>query len=121
MINKELLEFVREARKRGFDDSQIKEPLLKKGWAQEEIEKALAALKQNPELKNRVTIYLDKEVLKIIDKRAKKNMLTIEEQIEDIIRRSCIMAKQQKKEEQKIDDLLVSIFSRKKYTKKSIC
>ena len=40
-----------------------------------------------------ITISLDDEELKILNKRAKKNLLTLKEQVEDIIRRSCISAK----------------------------
>lgn len=116
-MNKELVKFIREARKRGFDDYQIKEPLLKKGWPSSVIEQAFANIKPNYKFKNKITLYVDNEILKIIEKRAKKNIFTISEQIEDILRRSCIRMKQQKKEAEKIDDLLVSIFSRRRYSK----
>jgi Txe/YoeB family toxin of Txe-Axe toxin-antitoxin module len=53
-------------------------------------------------------------MLKIIDKRAKKNMLTISEQIDDILRRSCINAKTTTSKPEKLDDTLISLFSRKK-------
>ena len=118
MPNKELVEFIREARKRGFDDYQIKEPLLKNGWPIEEIEKAFCILKPKYKFKNKVSLFLDSDILKIIEKRAKKNMFTISEQIEDILRRSCIRLKPTKKEE-KLDDLLVSLFSRRKHDKKT--
>lgn len=119
MANKELVEFIKEARRRGFSDLEIKEPLLDRGWALKEIEKAFASLKK-PKLsyKNKVCFYLDSEVLKVIEKRAKRNMLTVEEQIEDIIRRSAVSAKGIKRSEEKLDDLLVSIFSRKRTGRK---
>jgi len=116
MPNKELVEFIKEARKRGFDDWQIKEPLLKNNWPIEEIEKAFYELKPKYKFKNKISIFLDSDILKIIDKRAKKNMFTIGEQIEDILRRSCLRLSTTKKEE-KLDDLLVSLFSRKKRSK----
>jgi len=116
MANKELINFIKEARKRGFDDWQIKEPLLKNNWPIEEVEKAFCALKPKYKFKNKVSLFLDSDILKIIEKRANKNMFTISEQIEDILRRSCIRLKPSRKEE-KIDDLLVSLFSRKKHGK----
>jgi hypothetical protein len=116
MANKELINFIKEARRRGFDDWQIKEPLLKNNWPINEIEKAFCALKPKYKFKNKVSLFLDSEILKVIDKRAKKNMFTISEQIEDILRRSCLRLSSTKKEE-KLDDLLVSLFSRKKYGK----
>ncbi|MGV8152642.1 MAG: hypothetical protein ACP5OG_06165 [Candidatus Nanoarchaeia archaeon] len=115
--NKDLVNFIKEARKRGYDDFEIKEPLLKKGWPIEEIEYAFAALKPKINFKNKITIYLDSDILRIINKRADKNMFTLPEQIEDILRRSCINAKTSKKDTDKIDDLLVSLFSRKKRKK----
>ena len=112
--NAELVSFIRESRKRGFDDFEIREPLLKKGWPLEEIEKAFYVLKPKYKLKNKISVYLDSEVLKIIDKRAKKNMLTLNEQIEDILRRSCINMKKGITKPVKCDDSLVAIFSREK-------
>ncbi len=50
--NKGVVEFIREARKRGFDDYEIKEPLLKQGWPIEEVEKSFAYLKPKFEYKN---------------------------------------------------------------------
>ena len=35
--NKQLLKFIKQARERGFDDYQIKEPLLKRGWPADEV------------------------------------------------------------------------------------
>jgi len=66
-----------------------------------------------------ITISLDDEELKILNKRAKKNLLTLKEQVEDIIRRSCISAKDTGTSyEPKIDDKLVEIFSRHKKSKR---
>jgi hypothetical protein len=115
--NKLLVNFIKEARKRGFDDYEIKEPLLQKGWLLNDIELALASLKPKIQYKNQITIYLDNDILKIIDKRAKKNLFTIPEQIEDILRRSCVSTKKSNQRTEKLDDLLVSLFSRKVYKK----
>ena len=38
MTIKKLIDFIKEARKRGFDDFQIRNPLLKQGWNPEEVE-----------------------------------------------------------------------------------
>jgi hypothetical protein len=115
---KELVKFIKEARKRGFDDYEIRSPLIKKGWPPEKIDGAFASLKPRIKFKNKITIYLDSDILKIIEKRAKKNIFTIPEQIEDILRRSCARGFKKTTQNEKIDDLLVSIFSRRKYSKK---
>ena len=110
--NKNLVKFIKEARNRGFDDYQIREPLVKKGWTSEEIEKAFCVLKPKYKYKNKVSIFLDSELLKKLEKRADKNMLTLPEQIEDILRRSTLSLKK-KSVEEKLDDKLVALFSRK--------
>ena len=119
-INQELLNFIKEARKRGFDDAQIKSPLLSHGWPLSEINRAFSSLKQTKKtyfmdhkIKNQVAIYLNEEVLKALEKRAKKNMFNLNEQIEDILRRSTITSRKQKVEEDKVDDLFLKLFSRK--------
>lgn len=119
MPNAGLVKFIKEAREKGFDDFQIRDPLLKKGWPLEEIEKAFYALKPKYKFKNKVSIFLDSEILKIIGKRAKKNMFTLSEQMEDILRRSCVNLKKGSPKAIKCDDKLVSIFSREKRTRKS--
>ncbi|MDD5700280.1 MAG: hypothetical protein PHH00_03790 [Candidatus Nanoarchaeia archaeon] len=120
MVNKELGEFIKEARRRGFSDMEIKEPLLAKGWNPGEVERALASLGGGLGYKNKVCFYMDSEVYAVIKKRAKKNLLTVEEQVEDIVRRSAVNAGGIKREEEKLDDLLVSVFSRKKTGKRKI-
>jgi hypothetical protein len=120
--NTDLIKFIKEARKRGFDDYTIRTPLLKQGWPESEVECTFNALKRKARehlsFKNKVVIYLNNELLKMLDKRAKKNMLTLPEQIEDTLRRSCISMKKKPIISGKIDDLLVSIFSRQKRGKK---
>jgi len=111
--NYELVSFIREARARGFEDFDIREPLLKNGWPAEEVEKAFSYLKPKKESKNRIQIYLDDKVLKRLEKRAEKNMLNLHEQIEDILRRSVLNLKQNSAEE-KVDDKFITFFSRKK-------
>jgi len=62
----------------------------------------------------KITIELDDEEVKILNKRANENLLSLKEQIEDIIRRSCITFTKNKTPKFKIDDRLVGIFSREK-------
>ena len=59
----------------------------------------------------------DKEVYNSLKRRAKKNLMSIEALVADIIRRSCVNAKTSKLDD-KLDDTLVSIFSRRKYQRK---
>ena len=118
MVNKDLLKFVREAKKRGFDDLDIRKPLLADGWSLADVESALVTVNKNIKIKhfkfkNRVELFLDNDLLTVLDKRAKKSFFTIPELIEDILRRSCLTSLKKKKPYQpKIDDLLVSVFSR---------
>ncbi len=65
-------------------------------------------------IKMRLTILIDKDEEKILKSRAKKNLLTIQEQVEDIVRRSCVNSKKKTQVEDKCDDSLVKVFSRKK-------
>lgn len=127
--NKELVKFILEARKRGFEDWQIREPLLKQGWCEGDVENAFLLIKQHQEsqkkigkkqggkmvykYKNSITIHLDSEILKMIEHRAKKNMLTVPEQIEDIVRRSCVNTKKNTEIKDDVDDLFLKLFSRK--------
>ena len=63
----------------------------------------------------RVTILLDETEVKLLKKRAKGNLFTLKEQIEDIVRRSCVsFSKKTGTKTIKVDDKLVGIFSRKK-------
>ncbi len=65
-----------------------------------------------------LTITIDEEEKKILKKRADKNLLSLQEQAEDIIRRSCVNQKNKTSAKaDKCDDKLVSIFSRQKKRK----
>ena len=44
--NKELIRFIKEARRRGFDDYEIRVPLIKEGWNSEDVEKAFDSMKR---------------------------------------------------------------------------
>ncbi|VVB77929.1 Uncharacterised protein [uncultured archaeon] len=61
-----------------------------------------------------INIKLSDEDVKLLGKRAKKNLLTLREQVEDIVRRSCINSKKNTTSNSKCDDSLVNIFSRDK-------
>lgn len=65
-----------------------------------------------------ITISLDEKVKKILSSRANKNLLTLREQIEDILRKSAIRTKTSSSIQPKIDDKLVGIFSRQKKGRK---
>jgi|WetSurMetagenome_2_1015567.scaffolds.fasta_scaffold1327674_1 hypothetical protein len=115
MANKQLADFVKEARRRGFGDITIKNELLNHGWPELEIEKAFASLQEKTSLKNQITLFLDDEVLTALEKRAKKNLLSVPEMIEDIIRRSTVNQKKTSSAyNEKLDDTLVGIFSRRR-------
>jgi hypothetical protein len=62
----------------------------------------------------KLIIDLTDEEVKLLEKRGKKNILDLKEQVEDIIRRSCINAKKNTVAQSKCDDVLVDIFSRDK-------
>jgi hypothetical protein len=111
-MNKQLLDFIKEARKRGYSDLQIRKALIEKGWAIEGIEEVFSYLNPKFKLKNQICIFLSHELIQKLEKRAKKNLFTLSEQIEDILRRSCLSIKSTK--EEKLDDTLVSLFSRKR-------
>lgn len=120
-LPKNLISFIKEARKRGFQDYEIRKPLLEKGWPEDEVNSAFVFLNkgkartEKEDYKDKVTIYLEPKVLAILQKRAKKNLFSLSEQVEDILRRSCMNNFNNKnKKDEKLDDLLISIFSRKK-------
>ena len=115
MTDTKLVEFIKEARKRGFGDTTIRDALMNHGWPIKEVESAFVSLAPRYKSKNQVTLFLDEEVLELLEKRAKKNMFTVSEQIEDILRRSVLSLKNKKKTttNEKIDDTLLKIFSRK--------
>jgi hypothetical protein len=66
-----------------------------------------------------LTINLDEGELKVLEKRAKSNFLSVKEQVEDIVRRSCLSYKKKRGYKSvKVDDKLVGIFSREKRGRK---
>jgi hypothetical protein len=118
MTNKQLVDFITEARKRGFSDFIIRKALVNHGWPEHVVESAFVSFNPKQKLaKNQVCIFLSDEILDTLEKRAKKNLMNLEEQIEDILRRSCVR-KSKNVQQEKIDDLLVSCFSRSKKGRK---
>lgn len=65
-----------------------------------------------------ITINIDEDVKKVLQKRAKKNIFSLKEQIEDILRRSAINYKSGTRLSIKVDDPLVAVFSREKRGRK---
>jgi len=115
MANKKLIDFIKEARRKGFGDIEVKKALLEHNWPLKEVEKAFNILSPKHTTKNQVTLFLNEDVMKVLEKRAKKNLFTVSEQIEDILRRSTVSQMKKKSPyEPKIDDALVSVFSRKR-------
>ncbi|MEK6858519.1 MAG: hypothetical protein AABX53_01245 [Nanoarchaeota archaeon] len=112
IVNEQLATFIKEAKKRGFDNHEIRQALAGEGWTNDEIEHAFEYTTEK-RAKNQVCIYLDNIVLAKIEKRAKRNLLTTSKQIEDIVRRSAVNTKGTTVKPEKLDDLLISIFSRK--------
>jgi len=121
MVNKQLVDFVKEARKRGFGDITIRNALLSKNWPVSEIEKAFTSLVEKVHLKNEVRLFFDDDILTALEKRAKKNLLSVSEQIEDIVRRSTINQRSKgsvSSYNEKLDDSLIGLFSRKRTGRK---
>jgi len=103
--------FIKESRKKGFSDLDIKEALLKKKIPLQLIQEAYKELNPRLKLKNQVCLFLNNELILELSKRAKKNIFSLEEQIEDILRRSTItQRKKPLKKRFKIDDPLVQAF-----------
>ena len=65
-----------------------------------------------------IPVKFEKELTKEIEKRAKKNYLSMPELIEDIVRRSMISYAGGIRRTLKIDDKLVAMFSREKRGRK---
>lgn len=117
-----LLNFIQECRKRDFDDYQIKTALINKGGPENIVDDAFRFLHESrikkDRYKNKLTVYLDSDVLKNLEKRARKNMLNLHEQIEDILRRSVLSAKRGYPQPIKVDDKFIEYFSREKRGRK---
>ena len=131
--NPDLIKYILECRARGFEDWQIRSTLDYHGWKEEDIEAGFEALKKEEEkklkkkekrnnkiiyvYKNTITIHLSEDIYNAVAKRAKRNMLSVEEQVEDIVRRSCVSLKK-KEIVDNVDDIFLKLFSRKNVGKK---
>jgi len=62
----------------------------------------------------KLTININENEAKILKRRAKRNFLTLREQVEDIVRRSCVHSRKGSYRQIKVDDKLVAIFSRER-------
>jgi len=117
MTDKVLVDFITGARKRGFSDVQIRKVIDEKGWPAGRVEDAFNSLQPKFKIKNQVCVFLGDEILEILEKRAKKSMFKLHEQIEDILRRST--ARKTKGTTEKLDDALLACFSRANTGKKA--
>ncbi len=113
-MNTDLLRFIREARRRGYSDEKIKEALLGNGWPVSEVKTAFDSIKSEFHSKHSVSIWLDDEILRKLETRAKKNLLSLPEQVEDILRRSVLSTTGKNSHKEKLDDMLIGLFSRKR-------
>jgi hypothetical protein len=111
MSIKILKDFISKARERGFSDSIIKNALEEKGWPYKKIEEGFLATQPKLKYKNQVCLFLSNDIINVLEKRSRKNMFTLSEQIQDILRRSC-MKKSTSLKTDNIDDLLIKCFSR---------
>lgn len=60
-----------------------------------------------------MTIDFTSEELTLLEKRAKKNLMSVRELVDDIVRRSMVYYKKNKgKSTDKFDDALIGVFSR---------
>jgi len=114
MVNKKLVDFIKESRNKGYGDGDIRRWLIEHKQPLAEVESAFNFLVPKYVNKNQVTLFLSDELMSILEKRAKKNMFTVSEQIEDILRRSTINQSNKKSPyDAKLDDTLIGLFSRK--------
>ena len=105
--------FIADARAKGYSDLQIRSALLENKWPVKAIEAAFLKLNPKFKLKNQICIFLPQELVIKLESRARKNMFTLSEQVEDILRRSSLSQKKIQKDE-KLDDTLIKLFSRKR-------
>ena len=125
-MNKELVNFILKARRIGYSDSEIKKLLTSHNWPINlvkegflDIERQSDKIKVKQEVKGKIKtfVYLDKGIIKSLESRAKKNLFDLNEQIEDILRRSVVGQRKGSTVYDKVDDKFIGIFSRKR-TKK---
>ena len=69
-------------------------------------------------MKSSITLDIDAEVRKVLERRANKEMMTLRELISDILRRSVLSSKL-KVSEKKTDDAFINIFSKSRRGRKN--
>jgi hypothetical protein len=130
MADKKLVGFIVEGRNKGYEDFLLRGALERHGWPSREVDKAFDSLERkertnarqkeklerdiNTKYKKEIKIYLSLDVLRKIEKRADKNLFSVPEQIEDIVRRSTINQTKKTSQEDKVDDMFITFFSRKR-------
>jgi NTP pyrophosphatase (non-canonical NTP hydrolase) len=125
-----LVKYILDCRTQGFEDWQIRDQLYNHDWQMDIVESAFYYIKRKEaekikkeekknekmkaKIKSPITIHLPNEIISAVEKRAKKNLLSTEEQIADIIRRSVINQKKHGSDfNDNIDDKFIGLFSRK--------
>lgn len=63
--------------------------------------------------KKHITVYLDTETKKALEKRAKSELMSLDEMVSDILRRSVLSYKGPKGSHDKLDDTFLTYFTRK--------
>ncbi len=121
-MNPELVSFIIKARRAGYSDALITKLLISNNWPKDLVKEGFLDIdKQSNKIKTKQAVggkvktfaYLDKNVIKSLEARAKKNLFTLNEQIEDILRRSVVGQKKGSNFYDKVDDPFIGIFSRK--------
>jgi len=70
-------------------------------------------------MKKKIILSLDDDVVEALEKRAAKNFFTLQEQIEDILRRSVLSSKRKTASMGKVEDKFLEYFSRHASGRKS--
>ncbi len=121
-MNQDLVNFILKARRAGYSDALITKLLISNNWPKDlvkegflDIDKQSNKIKTKQKMGSKVKTfaYLDKNVVKSLEARAKKNLFTLPEQIEDILRRSVVGQRKGGQFYDKVDDPFIGIFSRK--------
>lgn len=68
--------------------------------------------------KERITLEIDRNTLSVLEKRAKKEMMSIEELAADILRRSAVSSRLSSTGSDNVQDKFLTFFSRKSKKRK---
>lgn len=134
------VKYIRESRERGFEDYTIKSSLLMKGWPEVEIDKAFSYVNDQEIAKeiqqhdkdyprqsfgSSITLYLEGELRAALEKRANNNGITLQEEIENLLKKSALnispkkVRVKEKNVEKKLAKMGVSIQKHRKKKAKS--